>query len=158
MSMTPLLLLVRHAKAEDHHPLGDAARGLTPEGRDRFRQHARALRGVTEIRSIATSPLVRAVQTAEILAEALGISRIDVVRELAPGSPERIARFAQELRGWALVGHNPSLSEVARLLLDEPDLEEMKKGACLALGRPAESFSFLWLASPGRPLRRSLPL
>ena len=45
----PLLLLVRHARAEETHHLGDGARALTPQGRTAFRAHARALVRVQRI-------------------------------------------------------------------------------------------------------------
>lgn len=37
------LLLVRHARAEEDHPLGDAVRGLTRQGREAFRLQAHRL-------------------------------------------------------------------------------------------------------------------
>ncbi len=98
--------------AEDDNPLGDEARALTPEGRAAFRQHARKLARLTPLTGIVTSPLVRAVQTAEILAEALGLERVEVHPALLPRprAHKRILSLAHELGpGWALVGHNPSL-------------------------------------------------
>ena len=67
-----LIYLVRHGKAEDNHPLGDEARGLTAEGRREFRELMQEIAGKLDLRGIATSPLVRAVQTAELMAEATG--------------------------------------------------------------------------------------
>ncbi len=72
------LLLVRHAVAEDAHPLGDEARALTAEGRAAFRAHARKLARLTPMTGIVTSPLVRAVQTAELLAEAFGLGSVRI--------------------------------------------------------------------------------
>src|SRR6187551_451703 len=115
------LMLVRHAVAEDEHPLGDEARALTSEGRAAFRPHARKLARLTPMAGIVTSPLVRAVQTAEILAEAFGLARVEVHPALLPrrDAPKRIFQLARELgAGWMLVGHNPSLARAAALALD----------------------------------------
>ena len=62
------LYVMRHGPAEDHHAAGDAARALTTSGRERVRQVAELL--VTEgeaPKHIVSSPLVRALQTAEIV-------------------------------------------------------------------------------------------
>ena len=70
------LLIVRHAIAEDRVAFAatgkdDDERPLTEEGRSRMEQGARGLRQlVPALDLVATSPLVRAVQTAEILAGA----------------------------------------------------------------------------------------
>ena len=115
------LYIVRHGAAEDHHALGDGARALTAEGRDEFRELAGELGAkLAGLRTIATSPLVRAVQTAEILATACEISEVVVRAELAAerASGQSVALLARELGpGWALVGHNPSLADALALLL-----------------------------------------
>ncbi|WP_257461280.1 SixA phosphatase family protein [Archangium lipolyticum] len=155
------LLLVRHAVAEDSHPLGDEARSLTAEGRATFRSHARKLARLTPMVGIITSPLVRAVQTAEILAEAFGLSRVEVHPALRPRAqaPKRILRLARELgAGWVLVGHNPSLARAGALALDMDELpDKLRKGAALAIHPEGKGkhFSFAWLAAPGRYLQRS---
>src|SRR5262249_13449288 len=105
------VVLVRHGRAEDEHPAGDAAGALSAGGRREFRAHARELRRGLRIEAIATSPLVRAVQTAEILADALGLDDVVVRAELATDSAEAVEALARELgAGWALVGHNPSFA------------------------------------------------
>ena len=69
------IYLVRHGIAVDPAEMGsldDEARPLTGKGRKRFRRLARAFRDLGEpLDFIFTSPLVRAVQTAEILCGAL---------------------------------------------------------------------------------------
>lgn len=151
------LMLVRHAVAEDEHPLGDEARGLTSEGRATFRQHARKLARLTPMTGILTSPLVRAVQTAEILAEAFGLSQVEIHRALLPHSRahKRIVELASEVGpGWALVGHNPSLSLAGALALGEELPDKLRKGAVLALMPSGKRFTFGWLAAPGRAVVR----
>jgi phosphohistidine phosphatase len=154
-----MILLVRHAKAEAEHRLGDWARGLTAEGRTSFRRHARSLTSRLRLQGIATSPYVRAVQTAEILAEACDVAEVSVRFELVPakGVGQQIAKLAAELgTGWALVGHNPSLEEAARLMLKLRALSfSLKKGSLLALRRlnADNKFTFEWLATPGKGIR-----
>ena len=152
------LLLVRHAVAEDAHPLGDEARALTVEGRAAFRAHARKLARLTPMAGIVTSPLVRAVQTAEILAEAFGLGRVEVHPALLPrpSAPKRILHLARELgAGWMLVGHNPSLTRAAALALDLDELPgKLRKGSALALHPGGKHFSLAWLSTPGRTLVR----
>lgn len=155
------LLLVRHAEAEGKNPLGDWARCLTRDGRLAFRRSARQLASLVKLRGIATSPYVRAVQTAELLAEACGLSEVRVRPELIPQkkAAARIERLAEELAtGWALVGHNPSLAEAAARVLGLPSLPlNLKKGSALALRRRGTGFGFQWLASPGAKLLTRLP-
>jgi phosphohistidine phosphatase len=161
--MTPVtlpLLLVRHAPAEDSHPLGDEARGLTPEGRAAFRTHARRLARLTPLTGILTSPLVRAVQTAELLADAVGLAGVEVHGDLQPGrrAARRIVELAYEVGGgWALVGHNPSLREALGLLLgpDAPAFR-LRKGAAVALALEEPDSPFRWLVAPGQPPLRSV--
>jgi phosphohistidine phosphatase len=152
---------VRHAEAESDHPLGDWARGLTPAGRASFRRSAREIASLVKLRGIATSPYVRAVQTAELLAEACSLSEVRVRAELIPQkkAAAQIERLAEELvTGWALVGHNPSLAEAAARLLGLPVLPlNLKKGSALALRRRGTGFGFQWLASPGAKLLTRLP-
>jgi phosphohistidine phosphatase len=139
--------LVRHARAEEAHPLGDDARGLTPEGRKRFAKQARRIARQIRLRGIATSPLVRAVQTAEILAEAAGVREIRIAGELTQGrgSAAKIVDLAATLGDrWALVGHNPSLAESIQLALELTEAPTLKKGAAVALRRKTKGWSLLW--------------
>lgn len=152
------LLLVRHAVAEDENALGDEARALTAEGRATFRQHARKLRRLTPLTGIVTSPLVRAVQSAEILAEAFGLGIVEVHPALLPmpGAAKRILALAREVGpGWALVGHNPSLEKAGTKALGLDSFPgKLRKGAALALFPDGPRFTFGWLAAPGRTVVR----
>jgi len=118
------ILVIRHGHAVDDAPgLGDEARWLSGKGRKVTRRVAAWLAKRDERRpgAIWTSSLVRAVQTAEILAEAAGLTdEISVLGELAPESApgdlvKRLAAYsgAQPL---ALVGHEPHLSSFTALL------------------------------------------
>lgn len=111
---------MRHGPAEDHADSGvDADRALTASGRDRVRAVAKLLLDEGEAPAgIISSPLVRAVQTAEIVALATKLSErggsVEVRREVAPGG-DAVAlakRLASERRKRTMfVGHEPDVSE-----------------------------------------------
>lgn len=135
------LYLVRHGLAEDVGPDGtDAGRRLTDSGRARMRRAARGLQrlGVTPD-AILTSPVTRAIETATIVGEALG-RRPERCEPLQTGStPQSVVRALRDHahhRRLVLVGHEPTLSELAAVLLTGSAggmALRMKKGACVAL-------------------------
>jgi len=112
------LHLVRHGKAEDIAPdATDDSRRLTEEGRRDFRRGAEGLASLgIHFDRILTSPLVRARETAEILAEVLdgpAPERLDV---LAFGDEvEILAAVAHAGEEVALVGHEPTLGRLLSL-------------------------------------------
>jgi phosphohistidine phosphatase len=110
-----LVFLVRHAHAEKGEP--DASRQLSERGRDEASALARQLAGHDSRPGLViTSPLVRARQTAEAIADEVG-AELRVDERLAPGATLLVVREAiQEVDGdgpVAVVGHQPDLSEVA---------------------------------------------
>src|SRR5258705_692460 len=82
------VFIIRHAIAEDSNRGGDRARALTEEGKKKMKEAAEGFaRLELEIDAIYSSPLVRAVQTAEIIAKAIGYKgTIEKVEELSPGN------------------------------------------------------------------------
>jgi phosphohistidine phosphatase len=139
------VLLVRHAAAVDRLAFegSDADRPLTPEGARRFRRAARALAaGLPELEMIASSPLARAKETADLLAAALAgkPERIDLgalepdARPAAALAWLRSLRSQRELETVALVGHEPHLSRLEAWLLaarEQPFAVFRKGGAAL---------------------------
>jgi phosphohistidine phosphatase len=119
------ILLIRHGDAvEDAPGLGDGGRWLTGWGRRVTREVGTWLAAHPKHRpaEIWTSPLVRAVQTAEILAGAVDLTDdLSVLPDLSTsGSPREVLRRVAHYRGegpLALVGHEPSLSTLAVTLL-----------------------------------------
>jgi phosphohistidine phosphatase len=112
------LLLVRHADALPGEP--DATRTLSPAGRDAARQLGERLadEGVRPA-AILTSPLLRARETAEALAAALGCEA-ESSEALAPGATAEAVRSAVAGRGETVivVGHQPDCGRVAAELGD----------------------------------------
>ena len=158
------LLIVRHGEAESAASTTDAddsARRMTEQGR---RQMRRAVDGLVkilpDIDAIATSPLVRAVQTARILAAAYKIRKPVRLSALAPaGDRESTLTWLLE-QGEndtvALVGHEPHLGLLASWLLAAPlnhFVEFKKGGACLMAwpDSPAAGTAWLrWALTPGQ--------
>lgn len=117
---------MRHGPAEDQAASGvDGHRALTGSGRERVRAVAKILvEEGEEPAHVVTSPLVRAVQTAEIVAIVTKLSdrggTVTVLRDMAPGGDaaalaRRIASEGQ--KRVMLVGHEPDLSSLAGALL-----------------------------------------
>jgi phosphohistidine phosphatase len=135
------ILLIRHGQAVDDAPgLGDAGRWLTPKGRKLSRKVARwiAKSGKRTPGAIWTSPLVRAVQTAEILAGEVGFKGdLRACLELSPGhDPGDLLKLlaGDAIDGpLALVGHEPSLSLIANALLGDVGFTGLKKSGVLGL-------------------------
>lgn len=135
------ILLVRHGQAVDEAPgLGDEGRWLTPRGRKLTRKVARWLDKNDKRRPTAiwTSPLVRAVQTAEILALGVGLEgEVKSSAELRPGRDpgDLVKRLTDErIDGvLALVGHEPTLSLIAAALLGDTHVDAIKKSGIVSL-------------------------
>lgn len=109
-----MLYLLRHGDAEEGTG-DDAARRLTPKGERQARAAGRALGTLgAKLDACLTSPKVRALDTARLACEALGLEP-ETVEELRGGSFDSLGLAAG--RGDVLlVGHEPDFSgEVARL-------------------------------------------
>lgn len=160
-SMPPCeLYIVRHAIAAERGEEwpDDDKRPLTEKGIVRFKD---GLAGLTwldvSLDEIFTSPLVRAKQTADLLAAGIaGKPAVKLLGALAPGqSPDEVmaqlARVARRRR-IALVGHEPGLGELAAHLLGaRRPLAFRKGGVCridlqgLTEKRPG---SLVWFVTP----------
>jgi phosphohistidine phosphatase len=123
------LYVMRHGPAEDQADSGvDGDRALTETGRERVRDVGKVLLdGGEGPLEVLTSSLVRAVQTAEIVANVTKLGerygRVRVRSELAPGGAG--AQLARQLasdghRRVMLVGHEPDLSALVSTLLGAP--------------------------------------
>ena len=156
--------LLRHGIAVEREEFGSASDGLRPltaKGRRQLRQTCGALRKLKlDFDLILSSPLVRARQTAEIVAAELKLKkRLAFADELKPGgSPkklvEKISRQHPAVKKTLLVGHEPDLSRLISLLvtggpgllldfkkggLAKLEIEELRAGKCAMLA---------WLLTP----------
>jgi phosphohistidine phosphatase len=118
------LYLVRHAKAGWHDPaLADFDRALTKKGRWQAEQMSWRLhkKGVIPER-LVSSPANRAIETAEIFADTLGIDRHNIMQriEIYEGGAEALAAVVRALSDQdntvMLFGHNPAISHFIQWL------------------------------------------
>jgi len=151
------LVLIRHARAEERALFKrDRTRALTEDGRRRMRKAARGLQVlVPGLAGIATSPLLRARQTAEIVANACNSPAAMPLPALTPGGAVHAVlawlRAQPANATLALVGHEPDLGLLAGWLLSgrKTGFVQFKKGAAALIefaGAPAAGEGTLaWL-------------
>ena len=125
--------LIHHAHAVDAPPGAsflDDLRALTPASRRRFARTARAFAQRGEgIESLRSSPALRAVETAELLAVALKNAHVAVLEELRPGAaavpvraPRRDADGRRPARPVALARvHDEIREDLLHLRRIDPD-------------------------------------
>src|ERR1051325_2682639 len=161
------LYILRHGDAGDHPDPrfeNDDERPLTRKGTQRTKALARALRQwEVTFDLILSSPLVRARETAEIVASGLRLKqRLECTDHLAPsGHVEKLVDHLNGLRpppeSALLVGHEPYLSNLISLLCaGGPRLWlTLKKGGLCRLEieqlRAARCADLEWLLAP-RPI------
>lgn len=157
-----ILYVMRHAEAvEGSDTLQDEWRYLTENGRSVAEKISSSIaRTGPKPRLTITSPLTRAVQTAEIAAEKACRKNMVVASELLlPGADigELIAHLkgCRDAKRVMVVGHEPQLGLlVATLLGREVGAISLKKGACVALkldtGTDDKPAGFLCYLEPGR--------
>jgi len=159
------LYIVRHAIAAERGPdwPDDRRRPLTERGITRFRQSVAGLLWMdAAIDEVFTSPLVRARQTADLLATDMGgAALVKNLSTLAPGHAptevlEQLSSKARRHR-VALVGHEPGLGELAAYLIGAGRPLSFRKGGACRID--LESFAgshpgaLVWFVTP-RVLRR----
>jgi len=154
------LYVLRHGIAVERGTPGykkDSDRPLTPEGEDKMRQIADAMRGMDlKFDLILSSPFARAEQTANIVAGELdeevtftkylepGGNALELIGEINDEKPQRVL----------LVGHEPDLSSFISVLItggSEATIDLKKGGLCklttdkLVFGQCA---TLNWLLTP----------
>lgn len=160
------LLVIRHAIAEDRDEYAttgadDDDRPLTAIGKRRMRRNADGLRRTaTHIELLAASPLVRAQQTARILADAFRLREVETLEALRPDAHPR------ELLKWlgkqeadatiAVVGHEPHMGQLVSWCVTGVATAgvTLKKGGTALIEfdrKPAAGNGTLnWLLTPGQ--------
>ncbi len=126
------LYLIRHARAVEH-AAHDWERPLTAEGRSEASAVGAALaKADVELDTIAVSPLVRAVETATLIAvETDYEAGLTVDHALTPdGVTSSMLQLLAELPGErvALVGHEPSMGQLLSDLIGRPGMSLVKGG------------------------------
>ncbi|MCB1197969.1 MAG: histidine phosphatase family protein [Deltaproteobacteria bacterium] len=165
------ILMVRHAKALDRDAWSaqqkkDMDRPLSPSGIEEFLLIAKRLaKSVDGVDCILTSPAVRTVQTAEILAQAFQSAEVIEQNVLLQGTPvkqvEKIFRkYCKQDRVLVVVGHENHFSQILSYLLTVEDadcLRFKKGGSALLQVQNIEGYMYaqlLWMITP--KLMRSL--
>ena len=116
----------------------DYDRPLTDDGRERMAREAKSLRKLDlKLDAILTSPLVRAKETADIVAGELKmVSKADerLGGDFDVSALEEILQGCADLKSLMLVGHEPSMSSVIGRLIGVARLDLKKGGlACVEL-------------------------
>ncbi len=156
--MTPLVrvFLLRHAEAihDETLELRDPHRHLTLRGREQARCLGERMRWHDCVPTrVWASPLVRAVQTAELVAAALRTAcrRRDRPRARARWlAARRLGAAVRALPDDAavlLVGHEPSLSGVGALLVGARDFEGLAKAQAARIVDGVLRWRFAWDAA-----------
>jgi phosphohistidine phosphatase len=154
------LYLVRHAIAHERGEEwpDDTKRPLTHEGAAKMRRAVEGLRELDlKIDVVYTSPLVRAIETAELL-----VSGLKPTPELRPlpalvpgGAANKVAEavtFERDARTFALVGHEPSLGELAAWLIGARAPLPFRKGGVCRIDfsdqPPNRNGQLIWFVTP----------
>jgi len=160
MADTCEIYLIRHAVAEERGAAwpDDNKRPLTSDGVSRMRKAARGLAELGVVFDVVfTSPLVRAKQTADIVANAFDEKPAIVVLEsLSPGGTFQAVMDDLErhrrCERIALVGHEPGIGHLAARLIGAKTPLEFKKGAVCRIDTtslPPDGPGVLrWFATP----------
>ncbi len=157
-----ILYVMRHAEAvEGSDSLQEEWRYLTEKGRVETKKVSSTLvKYSPKPRLTITSPLTRAVQTAEIAAEKACRKNVVVASGLLlPGADlgELVAylKGCRDAKRVMVIGHEPQLGSLVATLLGREDAAiSLKKSACVTLkldpGADDKPASFLWYLVPGK--------
>lgn len=154
------IYLLRHGIAEDGGPgRPDAERALTAEGREKLRRVLKRAR-IADVSPgvILSSPYRRAIETADVAADALGyegkvIRTRALVPEASPSDTWDEIRSRKEERSILLASHEPLMSSMVAFLLNSPAMHvDMKKAAlvrvdCEGFG-PEPRGVLKWMITP----------
>lgn len=155
------LILIRHGKAEERSDQqDDSLRKLTQAGKKHLQLTLPSLglfiKNLDKVQ-IWTSPLVRAVQTADLVARQFGIQEIQQHDFIADGDLPALTAALAGLRQSAtviIVGHEPTLGDWARNLCGAALTFKKGAAACIRLDTPdMGGGELLWFFQP-LPLSR----
>jgi phosphohistidine phosphatase len=149
---------MRHANAglRRDNPLLDAKRGLVKEGKDQCMLMARMLSALkVQVDVIVSSPLKRALQTAQFVGTELGYdARVETSVALAPGAEYRafqdlLAKYSGR-DGVLVVGHNPNLFQfLGKLITGNGGAAiRLRKGSIASVDMDHHAPRLQWLLDP----------
>ncbi len=153
------IYFLRHASAGTDKLPGkaDEAREIDDEGREQCRDVGRLLAKLGVAPDLwISSPLTRAIQTAELVGKELGFKPDEIVRHdaLRPdASYEQFGELLDEYRrdgSMVVTGHNPTLSEFLSRLITRNSVAEavdLKKGAVARVDSD-EGMRLIWCITP----------
>lgn len=161
------VILVRHGDADAEIPEGleDDARALTARARALLPGHFAGLTAhIGTPKLILMSPLVRAVQTATLLSQAVGYEGpLKTHRGLFPDGPVgAIEALLAEFLGETvvLVGHQPSMGSAAAHFLGLPSFPKpVNPGTVIGIERPETNLAagrLLFYGAPGQPVAETI--
>jgi len=154
------LIFLRHGLAEGHFSFNqdkDFERELTSEGKKRLQKTLKVFKNYqSSVDVIFTSPLVRAVQTAEFMWTHYRASDLEIMADLdVLEDPKKLVEYISFLPSdgcYVFVGHEPHLSLVITSLLSlesGPEFLNIKKGGiCVLEGGMWKGFKLELLLSP----------
>jgi len=152
------LYLMRHANAglPRENPTLDAKRALIKEGKEQCMLMARVLSAFkSQIDVIVSSPLKRAMQTAQFVGTELGYdAKVEISPALAldadyPAFQQLLAKYADR-EGVLMVGHNPNLFQfLGRLITGNGGASiRMRKGSIARIDLDRHPPQLQWLIDP----------
>ena len=152
------LYLMRHASAgiARENPLLDAKRGLVKEGKEQCRLMARLLGALNvQVDVIVSSPLKRALQTAQFVGTELGYDgKVEVSAALGLNADyaafqQMLAKYANR-EGVLVVGHNPNLFQfLGRMITGNGGAAiRMRKGSIARVDMDRRPPLLRWLIDP----------
>ncbi len=150
------IYLIRHAIAVPWEPgIADSDRPLSPEGRLRW---VRCVRGLERLGArfdlLLHSPLLRAVETAEVL-QPLVEGKTRTTPNLAAAPDEELLAELDGADSAGLVGHEPWMGDLLSLLLGAQVDAPFKKGGVAWLrGEPRPGGAYLAAVMPPKVLVR----
>ena len=152
------LYLMRHANAgvPRENPVLDAKRALIKDGKDQCMLMARVMNALkVQVDVVVSSPLKRAMQTAQFVATELGYeAKVEISPALAPGADyaafmKLMAKYADR-EGVLAVGHNPNLFQfLGRLVTGNGGAAiRMRKGSVARIDIDRHPPLLQWLIDP----------
>jgi phosphohistidine phosphatase len=151
---------MRHANAglRRDNPLLDAKRGLIKEGKDQCMLMARVLSALkVQIDTVVSSPLKRALQTAQFVGTELGFdARVEMSSALLPNAEYPAFQFLlskyeeQGREGVLVVGHNPTMFQFLGKMItaNGPAAIRMRKASIARLDMDHHPPRLQWLIDP----------